>query len=239
MKRALLVAIIWAFSQPVLAQERRITIPGLFSLDLNAPVPEDFGDKLMESLLPSVEWKAEGLSFGGGPVRAYQVTYPKGGSIISVDRAMAKGPCRFSIHIERPLGAKTRHKVMVGTDLAEYEIIRRDPPTSDGEPFARTYLFHLPNTASLRGFAFYEGTWAELQCEVLMPDLDVTKTSVLKLTWNMARRLPNCYAQQIAPIAKSIDDGSPEVTRPDLPDADARPDTPTRKRGVVIKEVPD
>ena len=157
-KRALLVVIIWTACQTVLAQERRVTIPGMgISVDLNARVPEGFADKIMESLLPSVEWNAEGLFFGGGPVRAYQVTYAKGGGLITVDRGMAETgppagwPCRFSIKIERPLSAKIRHKIMVGTDLAKWEIIRRASPTPDGEPFARTYLFHFPNA----GFA----TW--------------------------------------------------------------------------------
>ena len=71
-----------------------------------------------------------------------------------------------------------------------------------------------------------------------MPDLEATKNSLLRLTWNLARRLRDAYEQQIAPIAKSLDDGSPELTRPDLPDADARPDSPTRKT-VDDKQVPD
>jgi hypothetical protein len=128
--------------------------------------------------------------------------------------------------IQRPGSARIRHYVQIGTDMAEWEIIRRDPPSADGEPFARTLVLRRPNTGRLRGYAFYDGTWAELECFGLQLS-EVTRDSIL--TWILARRLRENYAEHIAPIARSLDDGSPQVVRPDLPDPDARPDQPTRK----------
>ena|SRR5262245_48154260 len=240
MKRLLLLLSFWALCQPTLAQEPQITMPSLgFSLQQNAPVPEGFAERIRETLLPSSEWKAEDLSFGGGSIRAYQVTYAKGGGIITVDRDETNGHCRFELKIEPSTAAKIRHQIMVGTDKAEWEIIRRDPPSPSGEPFARTYLLRRPSTGQLLGLVFYEGTWAELACGGLPyppgsprvgPPPEAMEKSLLRLTWSLARRLRHVYEQDIAPIAKSLDDGSPEITRPDLPDADARPDQPTRKQ---------
>jgi hypothetical protein len=228
MMRVLQLIIIWMLCQPALAQQSQVTIPGLgISLLPNAPVPEGFAEKIAELLFPSTEWQAEGLSFPSGPARAYQVNYARGGGIITVDR-LGAGKCLFSIKIERPGSARIRHYVMIGTDLTEWEIIRRDPPSSVSEPFARTLLLQRPNTGRLRGFAFYDGTWAELECYGLESS-EATRDSMLRLTWNLAQRLHQAYGQYIAPIAKSLDDGSAEVTRPDLPDPDARPDQPTRK----------
>jgi hypothetical protein len=204
------------------------------SLQRNAPVPEGFAERIREILLPSSEWKAEGLSFGGGPVRAYQVTYAKGGGLITIDRDGTNGHCRFDLIIQRPTSARIRHQIMVRTDKAEWEIVRRDPPSPSGEPFARTYLLRRPSTGQLLGLVFYEGTWAELACGGLLyppgsPAPEAMEKSLLRLTWNLAQRLRQAYGQHIAPIAKSLDDGSTEITRPDLPDADARPDQPMRK----------
>jgi hypothetical protein len=159
------------------------------------------------------------------------MNYARGGGIITVDRLGPRagpGKCFFSIMIQRPGTARIRHYVQIGTDKAEWEIIRRDPPSADGEPFARTLLLRVPNTGRLRGNAFYDGTWVELDCFGSQPS-EATRDSMLRLTWNLARRLRENYAEHIAPIARSLDDGSPQVTRPDLPDPDARPDQPTRK----------
>jgi hypothetical protein len=240
MKQPLLLLSIWVLCQPTLAQEPQVTIPGLgISLQRNAPVPEGFAERIREILLPSSEWSAEGLSFGGGLVRAYKVTYAKGGGIITIDRDGTNGHCRFNLKIERSTSARIRHQIMVGTDKAEWEIIRRNPPSPSGEPFARTYLLRRPSTGQLLGLVFYEGTWAELACGGLPcppgsprlgPAPEAMEKSLLRLTWNLAQRLPQAYWPHIAPIAKSLDDGSPETTRPDLPDADARPDQPMRKQ---------
>jgi hypothetical protein len=72
----------------------------------------------------------------------------------------------------------------------------------------------------------------------VMPPPEATKNSLLRLTWNVARRLRQAYEQQIEPIAKSLDDGSDAPSRRDLPDADARPDEPTRKP-VIEKQMLD
>jgi hypothetical protein len=109
---------------------------------------------------------------------------------------------------------------------SEWEIIRSGPPSSEGEPFARTLLLRRLNTGRLRGFAFYDGSWAQLE-GFDSEFSEATRDSMLRLTWNVAQRLRQAYGQHIAPIAKSLDDGSAEVTRPDL--ADACPDYPTRK----------
>jgi hypothetical protein len=235
MKRPLLLMIFWMLCQPTVAQEPKVTVPGLDALGITfqpkAPVPESFPEKIIELLFPTAEWKAEGLSFASGPARAYQFNYARGGGIITVDR-LGPRKCLVSIMIERPRSARIRHYVMIGTDLAAWEIIRRDPPSPDGEPFARTYLLRLTrhpiiSSTELRGIVFYDGTWVELRCGSL-ERFEATRDSMLRLTWNLAQRLREAYGQHIAPIAKSLDDGAAEVTRPDLPDADTRPDQPTR-----------
>ena len=203
MKRPLQLVIILALCQPGLAQEPRVAIPGLgISLQPNASVPEGFAEEIMEILLPSAALKAEGLSSASEPARAYQVTYTRGGGIITVDRpvtrVLTKEQCRLSLNIQRPASARIRHQIMIGTDLAEWEILRRDPPSSDGEPFARTYLLRRPIAGELRGIAFYEGTWAELGCA---PEVD--EDSLLRLTWGLAERLRHTYERHIAPIAKT------------------------------------
>jgi len=86
---------------------------------------------------------------------------------------------------------------MIGTDMAEWEIIRRDPASSEGEPFARTLLLRRPNTGRLRGFSFYDGTWAELECFGFELS-EATRDSMLRLTWNLAQRLSQAYGQHIA-----------------------------------------
>lgn len=228
MKRPLLLVIIWTLCQSTLAQEPQVTMPGSgISLHANAPVPEGFAEKIIEHLLPSTEWKAEGLPFPRGRARAYQVTYSKGGGLITVDR-VGVGSCRFSINVGARASARLRHQILVGTDMAQWEIIRRDPPSPDHEPFARTYLLRLPQTGELRGLAFYEGTWVELLCGplVVVPEAEA---GLPRVTWNVARRLREAYEHWIAPIAKALDDGSVPQNRPDLPDADTRPDQPTRK----------
>jgi hypothetical protein len=229
MKRHVLYAMLSLLWQPALAQDWRQVIPGFSDLQRNPTLPKDYAESLTELLLPAAEWKAERLSFAHESARAYQVTYTKGGGIITVDRVMTKGNCRFSINIASPTSARIRHQIMIGTDMAEWEIIRRDPPSSEGQPFARTYFLRLPNSGRLRGLAFYEGTWAELDWGGLMPVPKGTEDSLLRLTWNVAQRLRQNYEQQIARIARSLDDGSPAPTRPDLPDADTRLEKPTRK----------
>jgi hypothetical protein len=161
MKRHLLYAMLSLAWQPALAQDWRQVIPGFSDLQRSPSLPKDYAESLTELLLPAAEWKAERLSFANESSRAYQVTYGKGG-IVTVDRVMTKGNCRFSINIASPTSARIRHQIMIGTDMAEWEIVRRDPPSSEGQPFARTYFLRLPNSGRLRGLAFYEGTWAEL-----------------------------------------------------------------------------
>jgi hypothetical protein len=169
MKRPLLLMFIWMLCQPTVAQEPKITVPGLdalgISLQPNAPVPERFPEKMTELLFPSAEWKAEGLSFASGPARAYQMNYAKGGGLITVDRLGPRwgpGKCLFSIKIQRPGTARIRRYVQIGTDMAEWEIIRRDPPSADGEPFARTLLLRVPNTGRLRGYGSSPITFTDI-----------------------------------------------------------------------------
>lgn len=229
MKTLLLLIVVGLPWHSALAQDGRVTIPGTgITLHPNAPVPEGFSDTITELLLPAKEWKAEGLSFAGGATRAYQVNYSRGG-IITVDRDDANGHCQFSLHIQRPASAKIRHQIMVGTEFGEWDIVRRDPLSPEDKPFARTYLLSHPATGTLLGLAFYDGTWAQLACSAVLPAPRTLESSMRRLTWDVARRLRQHYEQQIASIAKSLDDGSAVPTRPDLPDADARLDKGIRK----------
>jgi hypothetical protein len=231
--KLLVVALVSITVQPVLAQERPIRFPGMdFVLHPNASIREGFAGRITELLVPSTEWEKEGLTFANAPARAYQVSYAKGGAIVTIDRVMTKNHCRLNIKIIPPASARIRHQIMIGTDKADWEIVRRDPPSSDGQPFARTYFLRLPNTGQLLGLVFYEGTWVELDWGGLTPVPPGVEDSLLRVTWSLAQRLREVYEQQIAPIAKSIDDGSPVPTRPDLPDADTRSDAPTRKQQI-------
>jgi hypothetical protein len=217
MKRSLLFVVIWALCQPVAAQKQQVIAPVLPNLGITfqpkASVPEGFAERIMEVPLPSTEFRAEGLFSANVPARAYQVIYAKGGGIITVDRTMTplstKKHCRLTIKIESPESARIRHQIMIGTDLAEWEIVRRDPPSFDSQPFTRTYLLRRPMPHELRGIAFYEGTWAELEC-----GLEGAEDSMHRLTWTLARRLRENHELHIAPIAETLDDAFPRRLAP-------------------------
>jgi hypothetical protein len=198
-------------------------IPGPgFTLTPQAPVPPGYADSTLRLLLPKEEWVAEGFTWN--PIempKAFMVDYGKRGGLITIDQLFSNDPyIYFSLLIERPAAMPLRHKIVIGTDKASWEIIDRAASAPSDAFFYRSYILRIHPHGPLISYIFFEGAMVKLEWEA--SSNDKTLRSIEALTDRMSKRLRENYATIIAPIANSLEDGSPILTRPDLPDPDER-----------------
>jgi hypothetical protein len=198
-------------------------IPGPgFTVTPQAPVPQGYADSTLRLLLPKEEWIAEGFTWN--PVempKSFMTGYGKRGSLITVDQLISNDPyIYFSLLIERPIAMPLRHKIIIGTDKARWEVVYRAASAPSDTFFYRSYVLRENVHGALLSYIFFEGAMVKLEWEAASSDKTLHSFKVL--TDRMSKRIRENYSIIVAPIANSLEDGSPKLTRPDLPDPDER-----------------
>jgi len=198
---------------------------GLFSVTSDAPVPDGYADAITDILVPPADWKKLGLPYSDAEnAKAYLIDYGDKGKLITVDRWLNLRPnVRFSLNIARPSAIPLRHKIMIGTDKADWQILKRSPLSSEDEVFHRAYVLREREGGALLGIVFHGGAWSTIEWPA--PSTPAQVASLEAATLSLSVELRRVYPSQVAPLARQVDSTSPVPTRPDLPDPDTQPRT--------------
>lgn len=198
---------------------------GLFTVTPDAPVPDGYAQAITDTLVPPPDWKQLGLPYADSErAKAYLIDYGDKGKLITVDRWLSLRPnVRFSLNIERPAAIPLRHKIMIGTDKAGWQVLKRSALSSDDEIFHRAYLLRSKKGGAVLGIVFHGGAWSTIEWP--SPSTPSQVASLEIATRMLAEELRRVYPSQVAPLARALDDDSPVPTRPDLPDPDTQPGT--------------
>ena len=198
---------------------------GHFSVTFDAPVPDGYADAITDTLVPPADWKKLGLPYSDAEhAKAYLIDYGDKGKLITIDRWLNLRPnVRFSLSIERPSAIPLRHKIMIGTDKADWQMLKRSPLSKDESLFHRAYLLRRNEGGALLGIVFHGGAWSTIEWPA--PSTPAQVASLEAATSRLSEELRRVYPSQIAPLARQVDSSSPVLSRPDLPDPDTQPRT--------------
>ena len=193
---------------------------------MQEPQPEyndEFAATIIKELLPNSEiTKIVAPSARMGKEESILFDYGQRGKLLSFQKALdLDAQATFDILIDDDQGIKLRHKIIIGTDLANWKILRKETSWPKDNPFKRTYLLVRNNNENqaIRGIAFYKGAMANISITGMLND-SIIKT-LEEVTWKMAGRLESIYDKKIKEISEGplfVD--NPIITRPDLPDPD-------------------
>ncbi len=128
----------------------------------------------------------------------------------------------FDLLIDNPERNRLRHKVDIGTDKSNWELIKKETNYPLDKPFKRIYLLvqKRGEDGIMEGLIYYEGAIITLRIKGLVNE--DTILGLQETTWEVADRLENIHDRLISPLIKevSIFQNNPTLTRPDLPDPD-------------------
>lgn len=129
-----------------------------------------------------------------------------------------------NVLIDRPDAIWLRHKITIGTDMANWELIKKETNWPEKKPFKRTYLLvqKRGEYGRMVGLAFYEGAMVEISI-INSPVNHETIKNLEEVTWNVSKRLKDIYDLELKQIAEGpLFKDDPVITRPDLPDPDLK-----------------
>lgn len=184
-----------------------------------SPLANQEATAILKRLVVGEEWKEFGSpAWLEKSVNNTLLDYGEMGRLLSIGSFRSE----VQLVVESPGAMRLRHKINVGTDLREWEIVRRETSYPEDRPFRRTYLLASPPGFSqprLKGLLFFEGAMLELDSDVT-PD-DPRRDAFESFIWRTAVRLAEVYDDTIRLLAEGVlFAGSVWTTRPDLPDPD-------------------
>ncbi|MCE5278732.1 MAG: hypothetical protein LLG03_11965 [Planctomycetaceae bacterium] len=177
-------------------------------------VSDSEAEEIIGKLMPKTEW---GLIAAGNrwPRSARACGNP--GKDVELEKDY--NPARVEVYIEDIDGIRLRHKIMIGTDHANWKLIRKESTWPNDNPFKRIYVLRQVDDGPLEGLIFLKQAIVEID---FSGPLDAKKIEdFTALTWRTAARLEACYDTAIKPIAEKMAKANPVVTRPELPDPDS------------------
>ncbi len=128
----------------------------------------------------------------------------------------------FDLLVDNPDRNKLRHKVDIGTDKKNWELIKKETNYPLNKPFKRTYLLvqKRGEDGVMEGLIYYEGAIITLRIKGLVNE--DTILGLQETTWDVAGRLENIHDKLISPLIGkvSIFQNNTILARPDLPDPD-------------------
>ncbi len=199
-------------------------------------VPEEIGDEFGENLVSQLITKEEILrivntSEGIRPTRAFVFDYTgKGwGKILDYQKQLTMNSEKdyitsFIITLDKPGNIKLKHKIEIGTDKRNWEVIKKETNYPVEYPFKRTYLLVQRRGdgvgGRMVGVAYYEGAKVEFAVTRGLVNNE-TIEDLQEITWIFSERLEKIYNESIKEIAEGpFLEENPILTRPDLPDPD-------------------
>ena len=125
-----------------------------------------------------------------------------------------------NVDIERKDNIRLRHKINIGTDYSNWELIKKET-SYPNEPFVRKYVLvqRRGEDGRMVGLSYYEGSVAKIEYEGLVDDNAIT--NLVDVTWKIAERHEQVYDTYLRKISEGpLFANNPTITRPDLPDPD-------------------
>lgn len=185
----------------------------------------EFAEEIIDRILPrSNISKLVKATARTGEALSVLNDYGDRGKSLSLQKALDLNTfSTFDVLIEREQDIKLRHKIVIGTDRAHWEVIRKETTYPNKRLFKRIYLLVQSRGpyARMSGIVFYKGASATI--DLFGPVNDSTIKTLGNVTWEMAKELELVYESKL----KSISEGplfknNPTLTRPDLPDPDTQ-----------------
>lgn len=187
-------------------------------------INNEYAANIIAELLPIDEWVS--IFPDIDPPRAARVTLSEdsdGVKLLSLYRNLnVPSLSSIIVTIHDAEGMRLRHQITVGTDLASWELIRKETTWPEDNPFRRVYLFKRPGEDSrkMRGLIFLNGV--RVTIDYPGPFTDETTSQIEALTWRIAERLDEIYERELRALSESppFFRDQPLPTRPDLLDPD-------------------
>lgn len=191
------------------------------------PPPEEygytFGKKIIDTLLPKEDvLKLVPSSADYGELGAILWDYRDRGKILSYSESLDLGSgSMFNIRIDRPDGIKLRYKIVIGTDMRNWELIKKETSWPEDDPFKRAYVLvqRRGEKGRMAGLVFFEGMVVQIDIKGNVNDDSIKNLE--EVTWLVKDRVPSVYVEYLQGISEGpLFKDNPTLSRPDLPDPD-------------------
>lgn len=187
--------------------------------------PKEYSDKFAEEVIGKFitdEEKSSLVTDGAVPGKPQAILFDYGasGKLLSLQSYLdMRGLSSVVVTLESKESIKLRHQINIGTDLATWELIKKETNRSDN-PFKRIYVFAQGRGEGkrMKGLSYYEGSIVEIEYDGLIND--ETINNLVNITWNLAKKHPEIYDSYLKEISEGLFKDDPVLTRPDLPDPD-------------------
>ncbi|GEM_PF-6811531 len=185
--------------------------------------PDELAVKIISELLLPEEAKIiSPLGSRPGETRTLLYDFGANGKILSLQKYFDLNSSTYiDITIDKPDGIKLRHKTIVGPDLSNLELIKKESNYPEISPFKRAYLFvwKRGENGRMKSYSLFEGSMVEIHYNGLVDENSIRNLE--KITWNIFDRLQSIYENDLKPISDGpLFANNPIITRPDMPDPD-------------------
>ena len=104
-------------------------------------ISDAYAEEVIDLLVPRSEWiDLRDSSAREGCARAVLFDYGGRGKLVSLQRVIdIRRGNYIDVRIEQPEGIRLRHQIEIGTDLASWLMLRKEPNWPAAAPFKRTY----------------------------------------------------------------------------------------------------
>ena len=182
---------------------------------------EVFAKKIIDQLVLPDEFTLLAPNGRSGAYKSILFDYGENGKSLSLQKHFDLNSGKSLVMtIEGPDDVKLRHKIEVGTDYRNWEMIEKET-SYPNSPFSRTYVLVSGRSKSDRivGLSYYEGSIIKIDENGPIDQKMID--DVIMVIKNVAKRHPAVYNASL----KSISEGplfanNPTIERADLPDPD-------------------
>ena len=185
--------------------------------------PDELAIKIISELLLPEEVKIiSPLGSRPGETRTLLYDFGANGKILSLQKYLDLNSSTYiDIIIDKLDGIKLRHKTIVGPDLSNLELIKKESNYPEASPFKRAYLFvwKRGENGRMKSYCLFEGSMIEIHYNGLVDENSIRNLE--RVTWNIFNRLQNIYETDLKPISDGhLFTNNPTITRLDILDPD-------------------